>query len=79
MPTAATAPAVADEIRDPLLQEKAVDGLLHSLPGRDPITAQKSACDAISRILAADEVSTGQLDALLSLEAGAHSGSAINC
>ena len=66
MPTAAT--AVAHEIRDPLLQERAVDGLLHSLLGEDPVTAQKATCDAISGIVGSDQPTPAELDALLSLE-----------
>jgi len=68
MPTAAAAPAVAHEIRDPLLQEKAVDGLLHSLLGEDPVTAQKATCDAISGIVSSEQPTPAELDALLSLE-----------
>ncbi len=68
MPTAAAAPAVAHEIRDPLLQEKAVDGLLHSLLGEDPVTAQKATCDAISGIVGSEQPTPAELDALLSLE-----------
>ena len=68
MPTAATATAVAHENRDPLLQETAVDGLLHSLPGEDPISAQKAVCDAISGFVGSGEASPAELDALLSLE-----------
>ncbi len=70
MQTPDTAPRPATGLPEPLRPGAAGGALVHSLPGRDPIGAQKSACDAISRILAADEVSTGQLDALLSLEAG---------
>ncbi len=69
MQTPDTAPRPATGLPEPLRPGAAGRALVHSLPGRDPISAQKSACDAISRILAADEVSTGQLDALLSLEA----------
>ena len=68
MPTAAAAPAAAHAIRDPLLQEKPGDGLLHSLLGEDPVTAQKATCDAISRIAGSEQPTPAELDALLGLE-----------
>jgi hypothetical protein len=68
MPTAAAAPAVAHEIRDPLLRERAVDGLLHSPPGEDPIDAAKATGDAISAMVGSGEASPADLDALLGLE-----------
>lgn len=71
MPAAATAPAIAQEIRDPLPQEKAVDGLLHSLLGEDPVLAQKATCAALAGIAGPEPPTAAELGALLGLEARA--------
>ena len=66
--TADSAPPVAAHLPDPLRPEKAADGLSHSLQVQDPISAQKTACDEISRILESDHPGPAQLEALRTLE-----------
>jgi hypothetical protein len=66
--SAYAASPIAAQIPDPVRQQTGGDGLLHSLQGQDPINAQKTACDAISRILESDQVGPIHLEALLELD-----------
>lgn len=66
--TAHAASPVAAQTPDPLRHAPAGNGLLRSLHGEDPIQAQRTACDAVSRILESDQVGPIHLEALLDLD-----------
>jgi len=70
--TADAAPPASIQASDPLRPQTAADGLLDPLQGQDPIAAQETACNAISRILESDKVAPIHLELLLNLEFPAH-------